>query len=49
LKQNYATYESLMIQSLTLQPFTGSLQPAADGLGITFSAVPGSVTAIALE
>jgi hypothetical protein len=49
VRQNYPTYERLMVESLTLQPFNGSLQPAADALEIAFAAAPGSVTAITLE
>ena len=46
--QNYAKDEAIMVDSLTLKPFTGTLQPAA-GFVVGYSAVPGSVTAITLD
>jgi hypothetical protein len=49
VRKNYATYEQMMVESLTLQPFNGSLQPAADALDVGFVGVPGSVTAITLD
>jgi hypothetical protein len=49
VRQNYAKFEAMMVDSLTLKPFTGSLQPAADALTVGFDAVPGSVTVITLD
>ena len=49
VRQNYAKYEAMMVDSLTLKPFTGSLQPTAGALVIGFTAAPGSVTAITLD
>jgi hypothetical protein len=49
VRKNYEAYERLMVESLTLQPFNGSLQPAVDALEVGLAVVPGSVTAITLD
>jgi len=47
--RNYAKYEALQIQSLTLKPFDGTLECAEDGYRLTFQVEPSSVSLIAIN
>jgi hypothetical protein len=46
--QNWAKYEQLMRDSLTLKPFAGTVTPSADGTAVAFTAASPSVTVIVL-
>jgi len=47
--ENYARYEALQIESLTLGPFSGTLEETEGGYELTYSVEPSSVTVIAIN
>ena len=49
LQVNFPKYEDLMIDSLTLKPFAGTVERSGADCVLTFDIIPGSVKALALK